>query len=293
MAFILSLLLAVQPSAATSGGYARPELLVETAWLASHTSDAGIRVVDLRPRGYDDGHIPDAVWLDNNWIRNPKAAPDFLPTPAEFEGLMARLGIGPDTRVIAYDERGGIYAARLWWILNYYGHTSVALLNGGWTKWAAEQRPASKDAPAPKTPAPFKVKPRVVGHATAKDVIAAIHKPGVKLVDARTQGEIDGKDLRGIRRAGFIESSVPVYWEDTLDKPMLTFKPAAEIAKLYRDRGILPSDEVIAYCQVGMRAAHDLFTLALIGHDLAALRNYYGAWEEWGNRDDTPVKTKP
>jgi thiosulfate/3-mercaptopyruvate sulfurtransferase len=292
MAFILSLLLAAQPSAATTGGYARPELLVETAWLASHSSDAGIRVVDLRPRGYEEGHVPGAVWLDNNWIRNPKAAPDFLPTPAEFEALMARLGIGPDTRVIAYDERGGIYAARLWWILNYYGHTNVALLNGGWTKWTAEQRPASKDRPAPGASAPFRVKARVVGHATAKDVVAAMNKPGVKLVDARTQGEIDGKDRRGIKRAGFIESSVPVYWEDTLDKPMLTFKRAADIAKLYRDKGILPSDEVITYCQVGMRAAHDLFTLALIGHDLGKLRNYYGAWEEWGNRDDTPIKAK-
>jgi thiosulfate/3-mercaptopyruvate sulfurtransferase len=78
-------------------------------------------VVDLRPRGYDEGHIPSAVWLDNNWIRKAGAPPDFLPTPAEFEALMTKLGIGPTTRVIAYDERGGIFAARLWWILNYYG----------------------------------------------------------------------------------------------------------------------------------------------------------------------------
>ncbi len=62
--------------------------------------------------------FPEAVWLDNNWIRNPKAPPTFLPTPQEFEELMARLGISNTTRVIAYDERGGIYAARLWWILN-------------------------------------------------------------------------------------------------------------------------------------------------------------------------------
>jgi thiosulfate/3-mercaptopyruvate sulfurtransferase len=289
MPFILALLMAVQ---AASGGYARPELLVETSWLAAHTADTDVRIVDLRPRGYGEGHVPNAVWLDNNWIRNPKAPPDFLPTPAEFEALMARLGIGPDTRVVAYDERGGIYAARLWWILNYYGHSRVALLNGGWTKWTAEQRPVTTDAPAPRSTAPFRVKAPLVGHATASDVLAAINTPGVRIVDARTPGEIDGKDFRGIKRAGFIESSVPVYWEDTLDRPLLTFKPAAEIAKIYRDRGVLPSDEVIAYCQVGMRASHDLFTLALIGHDLRKLRNYYGAWEEWGNRDDTPIRTK-
>jgi thiosulfate/3-mercaptopyruvate sulfurtransferase len=168
----------------------------------------------------------------------------------------------------------------------------VALLNGGWTKWAAERRAMTKDAATPTASGPFRVKGRLIGHATAKDVVAAMNRPGVKLVDARTQGEIDGKDLRGIKRGGFIDSSVAVYWEDTLEKPMLTFKPAAAITRLYRDKGVLPSDEVITYCQVGMRASHDLFTLALIGHDLGKLRNYYGAWEEWGNREDTPIKTK-
>lgn len=286
MLFILAWLLAAQPA---GGGYARPDLLVQTGWLAAHTTDADLRIVDLRPRGYEAGHIPHAVWLDNNWIRNPKAPPDFLPTPAEFEALMSRLGIGPSTRVVAYDERGGIYASRLWWILTYYGHANVALLDGGWTKWTLEQRPTSQETPAPRAAAPFKVKPALTGHATAEDVLAAINKRGVKLVDARTQAEIDGKDLRGIKRAGFIESSIPVYWEDTLDPTTRAFKPAAEITKLYRDRGIAPSDEVITYCQVGMRASHDLFTLALIGHDLGKLRNYYGAWEEWGNREDTPI----
>ena len=116
--------------------------------------------------------------------------------------------------------------------------------------------------------------------------------PAMKLIDARTQAEIDGKDLRGIKRGGFIESSIPVYWEDTFDATTKAFKPASEIARLYRDKGISDNDRVTVYCQVGMRASHDLFTLALIGHDLSKLANYYGAWEEWGNRDDTPVKIK-
>ena len=272
-------------------GYARPELLVDTAWLAQHLTDANIRIVDLRPRGYGEGHIPEAVWLDNNWIRNPKAPPAFLPTPQEFEALMSRLGISNNTRVIAYDERGGIYATRLWWILNHYGHANVAVLDGGWTKWAAEQRATTGTTPTPSA-ASFKVKPGTVKVATADQVKAAINQPGVKLIDARTQGEIDGKDLRNIKRGGYIESSVPVYWEDTLDPVSKTFKPAAEIAKLYRDKGITAKDDVTVYCQVGMRAAHDIFTLALIGHDLSKLSNYYGAWEEWGNREDTPIKTK-
>jgi thiosulfate/3-mercaptopyruvate sulfurtransferase len=289
MQTIAMIMLAAQTAA---GGYARPDLLVDTAWLAAHTADPSIRIVDLRPRGFEDAHIPGAVWLDNNWIRKAGAPPTYLPAPAEFEALMGRLGIGPSTRVIAYDERGGIYATRLWWILNYFGHTQAAVLNGGWVKWTLEQRATTKDI-APVAPSgPFKVKASVTGHATAADVLAGINKPGVKLVDARTQGEIDGKDLRGIKRGGFIESSIPVYWEDTLDPQTKAFRSAAEITRLFRDRGILPADEVITYCQIGMRASHDLFALALIGHDLGKLRNYYGSWEEWGNRDDTPIKTR-
>jgi thiosulfate/3-mercaptopyruvate sulfurtransferase len=287
MALLLALTLGVQ----SAGGYARPELLVDTAWLAQHLTDPGIRIVDIRARGYGDGHIPEAVFVDSNWIRTPKAPPTFLPTPQEFEALMSRLGISNNTRVIAYDERGGIYAARLWWILNYYGHSNVALLDGGWVKWAAEKRATSSAAPTPAA-AGFKVRPGTVKVATADQVKAAINSPAVKIIDARTQGEIDGKDLRNIKRGGFIESSIAVYWEDTLDPVTKAFRPAADIAKLYRDKGITAADDVTVYCQVGMRASHDIFTLALIGHDLTKLANYYGAWEEWGNRDDTPIKTK-
>jgi thiosulfate/3-mercaptopyruvate sulfurtransferase len=289
MTAVLAVLLAAQ---ASTGGYARPELLVDTTWLAQHTADPSIRVVDLRPRGYDEGHIPGAVWLDNNWIRNPKAPPAFLPTATEFEALMGRLGIGPSTRVIAYDERGGIYATRLWFVLNLFGHDNVAVLNGGWVKWMADKRPTTLEVPNVRAAAAFKVKPGTVRVATADDVRAAIGKSGVKIVDARTQAEIDGKDLRGIARGGFIESSIPVYWEDTLDPSLKTFKSAKDIEQLYRSRGIGPADEVLTYCQVGMRASHDLFTLALIGHDLTKLGNYYGSWEEWGNRTDTAIRTK-
>lgn len=284
-------LLAAPLQAQTSSRFARPELLVETTWLAANLNAPNIRIVDMRPRGFADGHVPGAVWLDNNDIRNPKAPPTFLPTPQEFAALMGRLGISNTTRVIVYDERGGIYAARLWWILNHFGHADVALLNGGWTKWTADALPASTASPAPPG-ATFAVKRGTVGVATADDVKAAINNRAVKLIDARTQGEIDGKDLRGIKRGGFIESSIPVYWEDTLNPTDRTFKPAAEIEALWRSKGVQLTDRVTVYCQVGMRASHDLFTLALLGHDLTKLSNYYGAWEEWGNRDDTPIKNR-
>src|SRR5215471_17161682 len=126
--------------------YAHPEQLVETDWVAAHAADTNVRIVDMRQTGFADGHVPGAVYLSPVAIRDAKASPTFLPTPAAFEEMMAKLGISDATRVVAYDERGGIYAARLWWILNYYGHTNVALMNGGWGKWKAERRPESRDA---------------------------------------------------------------------------------------------------------------------------------------------------
>jgi len=269
--------------------YAHPEQLVDTDWVAAHASDANVRLVDMRQSGYPDGHVPGAVYLSPVAIRDAKAPPTFLPAPAAFEDMMAKLGISDSTRVVVYDERGGIYAARLWWILNYFGHQNVALMNGGWIKWTAEQRATSADAPAPRA-GRFTARPQPKWVATAADVVGAIDKPGVRIVDARTTAEIEGTDLRNIRRGGFVPSSIPVYWEDLLDLPQRTFKSADELKTIYEARGILPSQEVIAYCQVGMRASVDLFALHLIGYD--KLRNYYGAWEEWGSRDDLPLGTK-
>jgi thiosulfate/3-mercaptopyruvate sulfurtransferase len=269
--------------------YAHPEQLVDTSWLAAHARDAGVRVVDMRRAGYADGHVPGAVALAPEAIRDANSPPTFLPTPAAFERMMSALGISDTTRVIVYDERGGIYAARLWWILNYFGHSNVALVDGGWTKWTLEQRPTTTAATQVGAAA-FTARPQPHWVATASDVVAAIGKPSTKIVDARTQAEIDGKDLRNIRRGGFVPSSVPVYWEDLLEPQTKAFKPADEIRRIYEARGILPSQEIIAYCQVGMRASVDLFALHLIGYD--HLRNYYGAWEEWGSRDDLPLATK-
>jgi thiosulfate/3-mercaptopyruvate sulfurtransferase len=267
--------------------YAQPDLLVDTEWLAAHLNDPNLRIVDMRTRGYEVGHIPNAVYLANDDIRDRQRAPTFVPATATFEQVMSRLGISNATRVIAYDDRGGIYAARLWWILNLHGHTNVALLNGGWVKWTRESRTTSTERPTvPAATFTARVDPRWV--ATAQDVVAGIDKAGVKIVDARTQAEIEGRDLRGIRRGGAIPSSIPVYWEDALDPDLKTFKTAEELEKLYASKGITRDDDIITYCQVGMRASHDLFVLRLLGY--SKLRNYYGSWEEWGNRDDLPIK---
>src|SRR5437867_12944261 len=123
--------------------YVHPEQLVDTDWVAAHAGDADVIVVDMRQSGCPEWHVPGAEYLSPVAIRDPKSPPTFLPSPAAFEDMMTRLGVGDTTRVVVYDERGGIYAARLWWILNYFGHPNVALMNGGWVKWTAERRPTT------------------------------------------------------------------------------------------------------------------------------------------------------
>src|SRR3954465_3784425 len=126
--------------------YAHPEQPVDRDWVAAHVADANVRIIDVRQSGWEAGHIAGAEPMSPVAIRDAKAAPTFLPTAAEFEKLMASVHIGDNTHVVVYDERGGIYAARLWWILNYFGHPRVSLVNGGWVKWQAEGRAATAGA---------------------------------------------------------------------------------------------------------------------------------------------------
>lgn len=271
---------------AAAVSYAHPEQLVDTAWVAAHATDANVRVLDVRRSGFDAGHIPEALWLDPESIRDPKNTPSFMLSAAAFSRAMGELGISNRTRVIVYDDRGGLLAARVWWMLHAYGHADVALLDGGWVRWTAEKRPTTTAA-APVRAATFTATLQPQWLATVDDVVAAMGKPGTKVLDARTTAEMDGSDTRLSSRGGVIPSAQPLYWEDLLDPVQKTFKPADELGAIVERQGIAPSDEVIAYCWVGHRSAVDLFALRLIGYE--RLRNYLGSWEEWSRRMDLPT----
>jgi thiosulfate/3-mercaptopyruvate sulfurtransferase len=272
---------------AAAVGYAHPEQLVDTAWVAAHAADPRVRIVDVRRSGFEQGHVPRAVWLDPESIRDTANPPSFMLSVPRFEQAMAQLGVANDTRVVLYDDRGGLLAARVWWMLNAYGHSNVALVDGGWVKWTAENRPITSET-SPVSAARFTATLHPEWLATVDDVRAAIGRTGTRILDARTTAEIDGSDTRLSSRGGVIPSAVPVYWEDLLDPVTKTFKPAAELQAIYQRAGVQTSDTVIAYCWVGHRSAVDLFALHLIGH--GRLRNYLGSWEEWSKRMDLPTE---
>ncbi len=269
-------------------GLSDPDLVVDTAWLAAHLDDPGVRVVDVRRQGYDEAHVPGAVWYDLGGTRDADNPPTFLPDPAQFSEAMGALGISNDTHVVFYDDRGGVYGSRPWAVLNYFGHSRISIVNGGWLKWLAERRATTTDMPVVAR-ATFRIGASTNWIASADDVLRGIDDQNVRIVDVRTDAEIDGSDLRGIARGGYVPSAVALYWEETLEGEFQTFKPIAELRELFADVGIGSARSIIAYCEGGGRSAHELFVLHWLGYE--GLRLYLGSWQDWGNRRDLPLAT--
>ena len=276
-----------------AGGYARPELLVETGWLAEHLDDPGVRIVDAdAPEAYARAHIPGAAGHpDANITLKTARGETFLMGPEAYAAAMGRLGIGDDTAVVAYDAHAGLYAARLWWTLVYYGHPNVRVLDGGWHKWLLEGRPATMAPPGGRPGAgPGRFTPRVEPGVLADGprLRAAIGRADAAILDVRTAAEWSGAADRGNARRGHVPGAVHLEWVNfvTADERRV-FKPAAELREMLGALGVTPDKEVHVYCQAGIRAAHATFVLKLLGYD--RVRNYDGSMRDWANREDTPL----
>ena len=270
-------------------GYANPELLITTDELDGRIGPGSepLVLLDLRPaEAFADGHVPSAVHLDLFGVSLIDTDPAPLSAFLWMIGhLLDSRGVDPSGTVVVYDEQSGIRAARAFWFLEFFGHSPVRQLDGGFGAWAREGRIVSRDSVPPKSRGwkAGRVSERL---ATWRDVRDSLGSPDLAVLDTRSEGEYCGTTVRA-KRGGAVPGAVNIEWTQNLGKDG-AFKPAAELRALYEGAGITPDKQVIAYCQGGYRAAHSYLALRLLGYP--RVRNYIGSWKEWGDRDDLPIE---
>lgn len=278
-------------------GYAHPEVLVETGWVADHLSDLNVRLVESNEDIllYNTGHIPGAVKID--WITelNDPVVRDYL-DKERFEQLMSSKGISNDTTVVLYGDKHNWWATYAFWVFKLFGHRDVRILNGGRARWVAEGRELTTDIPVypPQAYAAPERDDSAI-RAFRDQVLAHIKAGGTSLVDVRSPQEFSGEKMHmpeypqeGTLRAGHIPTAVNIPWATAVNQDS-TFKSRAELEQLYASQGITPDKDVIAYCRIGERSSHTWFVLTyLLGYP--RVRNYDGSWTEWGNAVGVPIE---
>ena len=233
-------------------GWARPELICETDWLAEHIDDDDLVLLDCdRLDAYLRLHIPGAVWsLSRYWKSDPRDDSQIygLEDPEQFARLAGRMGIGPDTQIVGYDGSGSLYAARVWWTFNRFGHTNFKVLHGGLDKWYAEGRPLVNDNFRPQAVSyPVPEAPHDDSICRLTDIPGAIDDDTHVFWDVRSDGEWTGANKRGTQRGGRIPGAVHLEWLHTLESPVRTLKPPAELRAMLADLGITPDKTVTTY----------------------------------------------
>jgi thiosulfate/3-mercaptopyruvate sulfurtransferase len=289
--------IAADPATANTG-YAHPERLVSTAWVADHLGDQGLVVVesDEDVLLYETGHVPGAVKID--WVMdlNDQVTRDYV-DGAGFAKLMSAKGIARDTTVVIYGDKSNWWAAYALWVFTLFGHPDVRLMNGGRAKWIAEGRALTTETPSP-TPTDYPVVERSDNgiRAFRDDVLAHL---GGALVDVRSVPEYTGERTHmpeypqeGTLRGGHIPGARSVPWGRAAAEDG-TFKERADLEAIYlEEQGLDPDDDVIAYCRIGERSSHTWFVLThLLG--FSQVRNYDGSWTEWGNAVRVPIVKGP
>lgn len=274
--------------------------IVSTDWLLEHLQDENLRVVDIRGRvlspdaplphyyahrdDYLAAHIPNAVFVD--WTKDivdPESRSQDVASAEAFGAFMGALGISNAHVVVAYDDFGGIFSARLWWAMNYYGHQQVAILDGGWKKWLVEGKPTQSVLPNI-TPTTFNAVPQAGWRVTAQDVLARAE--GTVLVDVRTPEEYRGESSRA-KRTGHIPSAVNVP-RGTLISADGTMPTPEVLRTTFAQQGItLDTPEIVLYCNAGVSASYGLLALKVAGYRGGVV--YDGSWKDWGNDDTKPI----
>ena len=271
------------------------DVLVEPEWLEQHLDDDSIRIVEVdeNPALYREAHVPGAVGFDWKADLQDQVKRDFL-GPEDFGALFGRHGIGDEHTIILYGDRNNWFAAYTYWYLKYYGHDDVKLLNGPRERWIALGKPTTTDEPRhPATT--FTAKPGDDSIRARRDEVLAALGDSKKLVDVRSPQEYSGElispvgyEQEGAQRGGHIPGAASIPWAQAVREDG-TFKSADELRELYRGKGVLSGDPIIAYCRIGERSAHTWFVLReLLGEQ--DVKNYDGSWTEWGNLVNVPIE---
>ena len=276
-------------------GYKHPEALVDVEWVQAHLTDPTIRLieVDVDTTAYEQGHISGAVGF--NWQRELQDQVMRAPVSKEqLEALLSRAGVSNDTTIVLYGDNNNWFAAWAFWILKYYGHRDVRLLNGGRVKWLADKREITTALPSyPHTNYTAQL-PQSDIRAFRDQILSSLGRNGFVLVDVRSPGEYSGELLapanlpqEGAQRGGHIPGAANIPWASAVREDG-TFKSADELRALYEGRGIISDKEVVAYCRIGERSSHTWFVLHyLLGYP--KVRNYDGSWTEWGSLIGAPI----
>jgi thiosulfate/3-mercaptopyruvate sulfurtransferase len=269
--------------------YPNPDLLVEVMDLDKLLAEKNTQLLDARPKDkYAAGHIAGALSVDTAaWAKAFAEGQD----PEAWAKRLGEIAVTPATRVILYDDNQSRDAARVWYILRFWGVKDVRLLNGGMPAWKAVGGKTTDEKAAIPKPQVVNVK-KQAGRLTTKDeLLKALNDKPPQIIDARSTGEYCGTQVTA-KRNGAVPGAKHLEWSDTLDKQTGRFKSADELTKLFKGAGIDPTKPTITYCQSGGRAAVLAFTLELMG--AKDVSNYYRSWAEWGNDPDTPIeKPKP
>lgn len=267
-----------------------PGAFVSTAWLYDNRNALNLRIVQVGgDKFYSRLHIPGAHLLPLGAILdNRKDGPAFLASTERLAAAFGRLGVAPETVVVAYGAAGGMNAARLVWSLAAVGHTRAAVLDGGINQWMTEGRGVVTEIPEV-APVDFKTAPNPGIHADWKEVKQASKEgSGTLLLDTRSAREYEGSILS--RTKGHVPGAVHLDWLETLEgrrKPLL--KETSALKKLFAQVGLHDANQsVIAYCTVGFRAAHTWLLLRQLGFSKARL--YDGSMAAWEKRGLPTVK---
>ncbi len=279
-------------------GYAHPDVLVTTEWLAAHLNDPDLRVIESNEDAllYPSGHIPGAVQVD--WARdlNDPTTRDYLGRAA-FETLMSSLGVANDTTVVFYGDKNNWWACYAFWVFQLFGHTHAKVMDGGRLKWEKERRAMTRDVPRP-APTKYRAHERDDTRIRAfRDDVLAHMKARRPLIDVRSPQEYSGERTHmpeypqeGVLRGGHIPGAKNVPGARAANPDNGSFRSAAELRSIYEtEQGLRPDEHVIAYCRIGERSSHTWFVLTyLLGY--SDVRNYDGSWTEWGNSVGLPIE---